>query len=208
MKKTILLLALMLCGCTELTQKVNSTVFQTPERNPDCMSMYRFKVFQVLGDNYALADECRSDDSDYCFGAVVLLTPISGVDFYDDMFVTVPAKKCAVQDGVYRYETKNNSFKTVPRVKYDYEFAPETEEEKMQRFDEKMMELKNECHVMVKSDEKYNTETNIKKCDCGVDFFAQELIAGKGNFETKYTDGEALKKAIEKKCGKLPVDFW
>jgi hypothetical protein len=208
MKKTILLLALLLCGCTELAQPENFTMAKNLEHNPDCMDMHKFKIFQVLGDNYALANECRSDDYDYCFGAVVLLTPMSGIDFYDDMFVTVPAKKCAIQDGVYRYETKNNSLKTVPRIKYDYEFAPETEEELMQRLDEKMDELKNECKIMVGSNKKNNTATNLKKCDCGVDFLAQELIANNGDIKTKYTDGEALKKAIEKKCGKLPVDFW
>lgn len=208
MKKTILLLALLLCGCTEFTSSTNFTMTKNLERNPDCMSMSRFKVFQVLEDNYALAIECRSDDYDYCFGAVVLLTPMSGIDFYDDMFVTVPAKKCAIQDGVYRYETKNNSLKTVPRIKYDYEFAPETDEELNQRLDEKMDELKKECKTMVGSNKKSNTVANLKRCDCGVDFLAQELIANNGDIETKYKDGEDLKKAVEKKCGKLPVDFW
>lgn len=206
MKKTILLLAMLLCSCTELTPSANFTLGKQLERNPDCMPMYRFKVFQVLGDNYALANECKPDDNDYCFGAVVLLTPQKGVDYYDDMFVGLPKDKCAVQDGVYSYETKNNSLKTVPRIRYGYEFAAETEEEAMQRFDEKMDDLKNECKIMVRSNKKNNTPANLKKCDCGVDFLAQEL--NNGDLETKYTDETALKKAIEQKCGKLPVDFW
>lgn len=206
MKKTILLLAMLLCSCTELAPAANFTMGKKLERNPDCMSMYRFKVFQVLGDNYALANECRADDNDYCLGAVVLLTPQKDVDYYDDMFVGLPENKCAVQDGVYSYETKNNSLKTVPRIRYEYEFAAETKEEALQRFDEKMDDLKNECKTMVRSNKKNNTTANLRKCDCGIDFLAQELKSE--NLETKYTDGEALKKAIEQKCGKLPVDFW
>lgn len=208
MKKTILLLILLLCGCTELAPTANFTMGKKLERNPDCMSMYRFKVFQVLGDNYALAKECKPDDDNYYFGAVVLLTPQKGVDYYDDMFVGLPKDKCAVQDGVYSYETTNNSLKTVPRIKYDYEFAPETEEELMQRLNEKMDEMKNECKIMVGSNKKNNTTANLKKCDCGVDFLTQEIIDNNGDIKTKYTDETALKKAIEQKCGKLPVDFW
>lgn len=207
MKKTILLLALLLCSCTEPTPSANFTMGKSLERNPNCMDMHKFKVFQVLEDNYALANECNSDDL-CAYNPVVLLTPMSGVDFYDGMLVAVPAKKCAIQDGVYRYETKNNFLKTVPRIRYDYEFAAETEEEFMQRFDEKVDELKNECKIMVRSNKKNNSATNLKKCDCGVDFLAQELIDNNGDIETKYADGEALKKAIEKKCGKLPVNFW
>lgn len=206
MKKTILLLALLLCSCTELAPTENFMMAPKLERNPDCMSMYRFKVFQVLGNNYALANECKPDDNNYCFGAVVLLTPQKGVDYYDDMFVGLPKDKCAVQDGVYSYETKNDFLKTVPRIRYAYEFAAETEEEAMQRFNEKMNDLKNECKTMVRSNKKNNTTANLKKCDCGVDFLAQEL--NNGNLETKYTDSEALKKAIEQKCGKLPTGFW
>ncbi len=208
MKKTILLLAMLLCSCTELTPSANFTLGKQLERNPDCMPMYRFKVLQVLGDNYALANECEPDDDNYCFGAVVLLTPMSGIDFYDDMFVTIPEKKCAIQDGVYRYETKNKSLKTVPRIRYAYEFAPESEEELMQRLDETMDEMKNECKTMVRSSKKNNTTTNLKKCDCGVDFLTQEIIDNNEDIKTKYTDETALKKAIEQKCGKLPVDFW
>lgn len=123
MKKTIffILLVLLLCCCAELTPTANLTTVPKLERNPDCMSMHRFKVFQTFEDKYALAYECKNDDGvlkDSCLGAVVLLTPMSGIDFYDDMLVTIPEKKCAVQNGVYRYETRDNFIKTVPRIEY------------------------------------------------------------------------------------------
>lgn len=168
--------------------------------------MRRFKVFQVIEDNYALAWECRVDDNTYCFGVTVLLTPMFGIDFYDGMFVTIPKKKCAVQNGVYRYETKyDGSIKTVPLVKYDYEFAPKTKEELIQRLYENADEMKSGCKIIVGSNKKNNTTTNLKKCDCLVDFFVQEV---KENIKTIYTDEAALKRAIEQKCGKLPVDVW
>lgn len=209
MKKTIFFisLVLLLCYCAELTQTANLTTAPKSKRSLDCTSVYpvrRFEVFQVIEDNYALAHGCNADDDTHCWGTLVLLTPMSGIDFYDDMFVTIPKEKCAVQNGVYRYETRYHSIKTVPRIEYGCEFVPETEEEFIRRLDEKADQLKICVRLQLKA-KKYNTITNLKKCDCWADFLVQEV---KENIKTIYTDEVALKKAIEQKCGKLPVDVW
>ena len=148
MKKFLILSMLILSGCAEISSMniISSEDGYEAERNEDCMDMTRFKVLQVLEDNHALAFECNSGE--YCSNnTVVLLTPQDGVDYYDDMIVFLPKQKCAVQDGVYKYETKNKSLKTVPIIRYQYEFSPRSEEEAMQRFNEKMEELKNDCKV-------------------------------------------------------------
>lgn len=64
--------------------------------------------------------------------------------------------------------------------------------------------MKNECKIMVRSNEKNNTITNLKKCDCLADFLVQE----KDNIKKIiYADEVVLKRVIEQKCGKLPVTF-
>ena len=209
MKKFLILSMLILTGCAKISSMniVPSEGGYDVERNEDCMDMTRFKVLQVLEDNHALAYECNSGE--YCYSnTVVLLTPQDGVDYYDDMTVSLPKQKCAVQDGVYKYETKNNSLKTVPIIRYQYEFSPRSEEEAMQRFYEKMDEMKDDCKMSLTKNKKHNTDANKKKCDCGVDLLANELLTVKNGGTSTFSDAEALKKDIEKQCGKLPIDFW
>ncbi len=92
------------------------------QKNKKCMDMEHFKIIQVFQDNSALAKKCDSISDKYCSFPVVLLTPQQGVDYYDDMYVGLPDNKCAVQDGVYRYETRQEIIKTVPRIKWDYKY--------------------------------------------------------------------------------------
>lgn len=207
MKNFMLVSFLMLLGCTSVSNLPGISGLSV-ERNEDCMEMYRFKIFQVLGDNYALANECKSSDGDYCLGAVVLLTPQKGIDYYDDMFVSLPKDKCAVQDGVYTYETKNKSYKTVPRIRWQYEYSPRSEEETMSRLHKKMDETLDECLTALKENKKHNTPANRKKCECGVEMLSNEVLSAKNGEESKYSTGEEFVKAINKKCGKLPVNFW
>ena len=220
MKKLFLLpFLILMIGCTDNSTNVNSNSVDfsnsseksnSVKRNEKCMPMNRFKVFQVLGYNYALANECRPSDNDYCSGAVVLLTPQKGVDYYDDMFVRSPKDKCAVQEGVYVYETKASSEKTVPRIHWWYEYAPRTKEETMNRLNENMDETLDNCLNQLKQNKKYDTHANRKKCECGVEFLAEVLVAKDNRGEIRYSNWEVedTKNGINKKCGKLPVDFW
>ncbi len=172
MKKLILATVFMLLSCSQVsTMNVLPNVGSTREHNPNCMDMRRFKVFQVFEDDYALANACTASFDDiFCIGAVVLLTPQRNIEYYDDMYVSTPNEKCAVQDGVYKYETKNKTHKTVPVIRFDYEFSSSSEEEDLGRFHDEMEDVRYECKLSVINNKKQNTKANINKCDCIVDF--------------------------------------
>ena len=207
MKKFILTIVFMLFGCTQMSSmNVLPNVESTREHNPDCMDMRRFKVFQVFEDDYALANACTASyDENFCIGAVVLLTPQRNIEYYDDMYVSAPNNKCAIQDGVYKYETKNKTHKTVPVIRFDYEFSSSSEEEDLERFHNTMEDTRYECKLSVINNKKQNTKANLNKCDCVVDFITTEFmnlknktVAEKEKFEKEFS------KRLEKKCGKIP----
>ena len=209
MKKYILVAVLMLLGCTQISSmNVLPNIEATREHNPNCMDMKRFKVFQVFEDNYALANACTSEyGENFCIGAVVLLTPQRNIEYYDEMYVYAPYNKCAIQDGIFKYETKNKTHKTVPVIRFDYEFSSSSEEEDLERIQEKLEDARYECKLSVINNKKQNTKANINKCDCIVDFITDEFLALKDKTDV---DKEKLEKEfskkIEKKCGKIP-DF-
>ena len=206
MKKTIFTLMLFVSACSNISQVGVLGNVNNSERNKACMDMTQFKVLQVVEDGHALAFECN--DGDYCYNnTVVLLTPQKGIDYYDDMIVGLPDEKCAIQDGVYRYETKNKSIKTVPVIRYDYEYAPKNDAEKDKRFHETMNDLRDGCKAYMAQDKKTNNEKSMKKCDCIIDGIVTEY----NEINTKeVTDAEAdkiinnMQSKIEKKCGKIP----
>ena len=206
MKKYILFMLFILLGCSQ-TPSIN-VLPESREHNENCMDMKRFQVFQVFEDNYALANACTADwDSSYCNGAVVLLTPQRSIEYYDEMYVASPENKCAVQDGVYKYEAKNKTHKTVPVIRFDYEFSSSSEEEDLERLHDKMEDARYECKLSVINNKKQNTKANINKCDCIVDFITNEFmtIRDKTAAEKEKFEKE-LPKKLEKKCGKIP-DF-
>lgn len=84
------------------------------EKPGDCISTNSFKVFQVLDDGVALANEI--EEYDLPTGIVVLLINKDGKYYYDDQVIKIPAGKCARQVGVYTYPTKMEIEKTVPIV--------------------------------------------------------------------------------------------
>ena len=208
MKKLILATVFMLLSCSQVsTMNVLPNVGSTREHNPNCMDMRRFKVFQVFEDDYALANACTASFDDiFCIGAVVLLTPQRNIEYYDDMYVSTPNEKCAVQDGVYKYETKNKTHKTVPVIRFDYEFSSSSEEEDLGRFHDEMEDVRYECKLSVINNKKQNTKANINKCDCIVDFITEEFLNIKDK-KLPDTEQEAfeknLSKKMEKKCGKI-----
>lgn len=206
MKNYILLTVLTLFGCTQMSSLDVLPISR--EHNENCMNMRRFKVFQVFEDSYALAQACTAEfDENFCIGAVVLLTPQRNIEYYDDMYVSAPVNKCAVQNGVYKYETKDKTHKTVPVISFDYEFSSTTEEETLARFHDKMEDVRYECKLSVINSKKQNTKTNISKCDCVVDFIATEVMKLKEKTEIEKEKFEKeFSKRLEQKCGKVP-DF-
>lgn len=205
MKKILITLPLFLIGCS-YNSSVNLPLMRSNvEYNENCMEMRQFKVFQVFDGNHALAFEYNGD-SLYAYNPVVLLTPMRGIDFYDDMLFSLPSEKCAVQDGTYKYETKDKRIKTVPRITYEYAYSTDSEEEKMKRFYEHMDDLRYECKLSLTGNKKNNTSANRKKCDCSVDFLIEDILAMKE--KGTYSSGNDSQKQMEKKCGRLPNGFW
>jgi len=104
-KKRILLLVF-LFGCTGVSKD-----------GEKCFEYQRFEVLQGLYGG-ALAYECPWYEEGVCFTKpVVYLTSPEGVDFYDEQTVSSSSTTCWVQDGVYRYITKQEITKAVPKLK-------------------------------------------------------------------------------------------
>ncbi|MGM9837266.1 MAG: hypothetical protein ACI30A_02105 [Paludibacteraceae bacterium] len=96
------------------TEKKGVTWFDEPG---ELVEQGSFEVFQVLESNFALV---RGKDSYYStsyFGAVYLLTNDDNKYYYDDEIVKVPSGMVVRQVGMYQYQTKNESWKTVPIIK-------------------------------------------------------------------------------------------
>lgn len=128
-----------------------------------------------------------------------MLTPQQNVDYYDGMFVTSPVGKCAVQDGIYRYESKSD-LNTVPRIRWAFKYAPENEQEAVAQLNEYMENSINECKLIYASDEKTNTEENMKNCDCVVKEVFRYHFRKSEEIEISTED---LIKNIKEKCGKI-----
>ena len=156
-------------------------------KNERCMDMERFKVFQVYEDGPALASHCKKADDDYCYGKTVLLTLQRGVDYYDDMIVTTPESRCAVQGGVYRYENREGFIKTVPIIRWAHKYAPSNEEEALEQLKEYMDDDLDECQ---RSRSFNKTEDAKKKCECIV----------KEQFEVAKGKKDVSMDEIEKRC--------
>lgn len=72
-----------------------------------------FKVFQVIGEDAALADELSDKQSDLYLGNTVVLT---GKDFYTDQVVTI---KKPQRIGTYNYTSNRGLPMTVPIIQGD-----------------------------------------------------------------------------------------
>ena len=91
------------------------TYFDKPGK---CISKKDFKVFQVIGEGYALAEERLEFSSGITLpgNLLVLVTNDNGELYYDDQIIEVPKGKCMRQIGVYEYQTRMETIKTVPIV--------------------------------------------------------------------------------------------
>lgn len=85
------------------------------EKPGDCITTKSLKVFQVLDNGVALANEIEGN-YEFSTGIVVLLINREGKYYYDDQVIKIPKGKCARQVGVYTYPTKMEIEKTVPIV--------------------------------------------------------------------------------------------
>ena len=91
------------------------TMFEHPG---ECLSVNRFEVMQTIGDNCALAHEQEKIYNTYMnTDLLVLVTNDNGEFYYDNQVIEVPKGKCMRQVGVYKYQTRSETWKTVPIVK-------------------------------------------------------------------------------------------
>ncbi|MEE0883379.1 MAG: hypothetical protein U0L65_08175 [Bacteroidales bacterium] len=109
-----LFLVLLIIGKTYATND-GMTYFEKPGK---CISTKEFEVIQVIGDGYALAREIvdRTSLINIPSGLLVLVTNENGELYYDDQVIKVPEGKCMRQIGVYEYQTRMETTKTVPIV--------------------------------------------------------------------------------------------
>lgn len=90
----------------------NIVLFEKPAQTIPCDAL---KIFQVEQNGNALAKLEKEDSFDF---VVVYLMADESYSFYDDQKILVPKNKCLKQIGTYRYETRNNTIKTVPIVNF------------------------------------------------------------------------------------------
>ena len=89
------------------------------EEEGECLSNQPFEVFQVLGDDIALAREIDKQYSSWnsTTDLLILLVNDEGEYYYDDQVITIPTGMCMRQIGIYRYPTAGGDEKTVPIAK-------------------------------------------------------------------------------------------
>lgn len=183
MKKFILVAALILSACSTLD------VIKEPEYdNKNCINIRKFKVLQAISHNVGLAFECFDFDcSDaYQNNLDLIYGDKVSEDLYDGMIYEVPEEKCAVRDGVYKYENKEGMQKTVSQVVFQYKNDYQSEEEHQNRVSKAKENIYSLC-INIYEEEKLPKDE--KYCIC---------------YGNSYIDNSGDAKAIKKDCGKLP----
>lgn len=183
MKKILLFLVLILAACSTI-----DSLSEFGVDNKNCIGVRRFKILQVIYQGGALAYECDTIDCENYFNNNLDLILERNTDFYDDMIYEVPSDKCAIRNGVYRYQAKDKNIKTVSQVMFTYKNYPKTEEEHQRRVYEAKEEIYDICIEAYKENK---IKTDEKYCRC----YSNSILENNGNTE-----------AIKKECGKIP-DF-
>ena len=183
MKKLILAFTVLLTSCaiTDSFKEVNID-------NENCIGVRRFKVLQAIYHNTGLAYECFTPDcSDYYHNNLdFILGDKVSEDLYDGMIYEVPTDKCAVRKGVYKYENKEGTMKTVSQIIFEYKNNYKSEEERQNRIYEAKENIYSLC---MNSYEDEKLQKDEKYCTC---------------YGSSYIDNSGDAKAIKKECGKLP----
>ncbi len=106
-----------LCSCSTVVKY--ATMEPKPDetiRNPKCENIVALKVFQTL-DKFVLTNICDSSDDRYCFGLVVYVAKEKNNIYYDDQMIIPADNQCFSYVGTYKYTTKAESTKVVPKAK-------------------------------------------------------------------------------------------
>ena len=107
-------LSIVLVGCATL-QTINKPSETIP--NPKCEDIPALEVFQVL-DKFVLANTCENKSYGmFCSFPVVYVEKEKGKIYYDDQKIIPSADQCFEYVGTYKYTTKAESEKVVPKAK-------------------------------------------------------------------------------------------
>ena len=87
------------------------------EKPGECLTKEPIKVFQVLAQDVALANERSNREYNWYNGKVVLILNDKGQTYYDEQIIK--PKTCFRQTGTFRYQTKNKDWKTVPVIEVE-----------------------------------------------------------------------------------------
>lgn len=194
MKRLSLLLAVLLCACSPLLNS-ESTNGLKAEKNSSCADFNRIKVFQTL-DNFALANVCDSSYSDLCIGMVVRIDKDWNMELWDDKVITPPEGKCFIYDGTYQYETKAESKKTVPVLRFGYKYTPASMDEALNRASVEIDSFHKSCLYSVEVEDVKHKSDKRNFCDCAkqamTDGIAETLkssdVSTKDDLETVYAE--------------------
>lgn len=115
MKKIFLfLLSIVLVGCVQI-QNLNKPSKTIP--NPKCENIVALEVFQVL-DKFVLTNTCRNESFGlFCSFPVVYVEKEKDKIYYDDQKIIPTSDQCFAYVGTYKYTTKAESEKVVPKAK-------------------------------------------------------------------------------------------
>lgn len=187
----------LLAGCAPLDD-INIQ-YIAPERNENCQDIAEVEIFQTLN-GYALASVCDHKGDTFCLGMTVRVNEYTE-PLYDKKRVSAPNGKCIVFNETYKYETKDNSIKTVPVIDFEYEYLATNEEETVNRILATHTDIKKSC-VLEMNKEFKDLMLSVKeeRCECLADEIMKILFENAENNKELKLDA----KAIEKKCGKLP----
>lgn len=119
MNKALVFCVILLSACSLLTQPRTVT-------NPACEKVKSFVVFQVF-DDFVLAKACKYHRRGLCvYDNLAYIEKEKGSVYYDEQKIFFSKDVCPVYYDSYTYQTINEDFKTVPKVKYENRFIPAT----------------------------------------------------------------------------------
>ena len=127
--------SIVLAGCAAL-QTVNKPSETVP--NPKCENIPALEVFQVL-DKFVLANTC--EDKSYgmfCSFPVVYVEKEKDKIYYDDQKIIPSSDQCFEYVGTYKYTTRAEANKVVPKAKLVPSRIPNPEYEVWKKEQEKM----------------------------------------------------------------------
>ena len=118
MKKILLFFPFVLCACIQQQGTQSLSASSDSMNDEHCADIQEYKIFQVIEDG-SLASACEADyDDEICNGLVVYIPKKEGQIYYDEMIIESDYNQCITYEGTYRYLTKNDSIKTVPKIKF------------------------------------------------------------------------------------------